>query len=104
MILQSRYYCSRLVQKRKSALFVVIVTDKVYLLPVKEKIIEKLIKIKGLNKNNITSLGNNYEIVEDSLKELKQTLDSIREKIPRMGNQINKIELKKGHNYGIIRP
>ena len=68
---------------------VVIVTDKVYLLPVKEKIIEKLIKIKGLNKNNITSLGNNYKIVEDSLKELKQTLDSIREKIPRMGNQIN---------------
>lgn len=68
---------------------VVIVTDKVYLLPVKEKIIEKLIKIKGLNKNNITSLGNNYKIVKDSVKELKQTLDSIREKIPRMGNQIN---------------
>ena len=50
---------------------IVIVTDKVYLLPVKEKIIEKLIKIKGLNKNNITSLGNNYKIVEDSVKELK---------------------------------
>ena len=71
-------------------------------------IIEKLIKIKGLNKNNITSLGNNYKIVEDSLKELKQTLDSIREKIPRMGNQINdQINnnwVEKGHNYGIIRP
>ena len=63
-----------------------------------------LIKIKGLNKNNITSLGNNYKIVEDSVKELKQTLDSIREKIPRKGNQINNNWAEKGHNYGIIRP
>ena len=28
----------------------------------------------------LSSLGNNYKIVKDSVKELKQTLDSIRKK------------------------
>lgn len=37
--------------------------------------------IKGPNKNNITSLGDNYKIVENYVKELKQTLNSMREKI-----------------------
>lgn len=67
---------------------IVIVSDKVYLLPVKERVVEKLMKMKGLNEDNLNSIGKNYEIVEESIDNLKQTLESLRKKIPRLGNQI----------------
>lgn len=59
---------------------IVIVSDKVYLLPVKERVVEKLMKMKGLNEDNLNSIGKNYEIVEESIGNLKQTLESLRKK------------------------
>ena len=44
--------------------------------------------MKGLNEDNLNSIGKNYEIVEESIDNLKQTLESLRKKIPRLGNQI----------------
>lgn len=67
---------------------IVIISDKVYLLPIKERVVEKLMKMKGLNESDLKSIGKNYEIVEDSINNLKQTLESLREKIPRLGNQM----------------
>lgn len=90
------YYLPEREEKRKHPLYaqrmlylyemlnIVIVMDKAQLLPIKEDIIEKLRILKRLTDKEIPHMENNYQIVEDSIKKLKESMKDIRKKIPRI--------------------
>lgn len=66
---------------------VVVVTDKVQILPTKENILGKLKLIKGIEDDQIPeSRQSDYTIVQGSIEELKKSLQEIRVKIPRIGD------------------
>lgn len=67
---------------------IVIVTDRVKVLPVKEDILEKLKRIKQLTNVELPKRNNDYLIANESIKDLQKTLKDIRIKIPRIGNKI----------------
>lgn len=62
---------------------IVIVTDKIQILPIKEKILEKLRIVKRLTDVELPKRKLNYLIANESVQNLKNTLKNIREKIPR---------------------
>lgn len=62
---------------------IVIVTDKIQILPIKEKILEKLRIVKRLADVELPKRKWNYLIANESVQNLKNTLKDIREKIPR---------------------
>lgn len=94
------YYATERIEKRDhpldaqrilylyEMLNIVVVTDCVRVLPVKEAIIEKIKFLKRLTNKDIPQYDNHYLIVRDSIQELKKSLQDIREKIPRMGDNI----------------
>ena len=65
---------------------IVIVTDKIKMLPVKEEIINILKSIKRLSDVDLPKREMEYLIAEESIQNLKKTLQDIRVKIPRMGS------------------
>lgn len=69
-----------------------IVTDKVRMLPVKEKILEKLRILKRLTDVDLPKNELAYLNVDKSVQDLKKTLKDIREKIPRGNKNIEDAE------------
>lgn len=69
---------------------IVIVTDKIKMLPVKEEIINILKSIKRLSNVDLTKREMEYLIAEESIQNLKKTLQDIRVKIPRLGSNSEK--------------
>lgn len=65
---------------------IVIVTDKTELLPIKEKILEKLKILKRLEGKEIPNREVEYNVARDSVQKLKMSVKEIREKIPRMSD------------------
>ena len=65
---------------------IVIVTDKIKMLPVKEEIINILKSIKRLSDVDLPKREMEYLIAEESIQNLKKTLQDIRVKIPRLGS------------------
>lgn len=63
---------------------IIIVTDGIKLLPVKENILQKLISIKKLTDVNIPHREYDYRVVNESVQSLKSSLQEIRKKIPRI--------------------
>ena len=61
---------------------IIIVTDGIKLLPVKENILQKLISIKKLTDVNIPHREYDYRVVNESVQSLKSSLQEIRKKIP----------------------
>lgn len=62
---------------------ILIVDEKVQLLPIREGIINKLKIVKNISENRDSNVKN-YNVINDSIKQLKQSLISIRKKIPRL--------------------
>lgn len=62
---------------------ILIVDEKVQLLPIREGIINKLKIVKNISENKDSNVKN-YNIINDSIKQLKQSLINIRKKIPRL--------------------
>lgn len=60
---------------------------------VKEEILGRLKQAKELVGVEIPEIEGDYKIVEDSIYELKSTIQTIREKIPRIGNDIEESEI-----------
>lgn len=91
------YYAEEKIEKRNhpldaqrmlylyEMLNVVIITDKVQVLPVKERIIERLTILKRLTDKEIPKREFDYLIANESVQKLKQTVVDIRKKIPRIG-------------------
>lgn len=69
---------------------IVIVTDKIKMLPVKEEIINILKSIKRLSNVDLPKREMEYLIAEESIQNLKKTLQDIRVKIPRLGSNSEK--------------
>lgn len=69
---------------------IVIVTDKIKMLPVKEEIINILKIIKRLSNVDLPKREMEYLIAEESIQNLKKTLQDIRVKIPRLGSNSEK--------------
>lgn len=65
---------------------IVIVTDKIKMMPVKEEIINILKSIKRLSDVDLPKREMEYLIAEESIQNLKKTLQDIRVKIPRLGS------------------
>lgn len=65
---------------------IVIVTDRVKMLPVKEDILKKLKRIKRLTNVELPKRDNDYIIANESIQNLKKTIQDIRVKIPRIGS------------------
>lgn len=65
---------------------IVVVTDKTELLPIKEKILEKLKILKRLEGKEIPNREVEYNVARDSVQKLKTSVKEIREKIPRMSD------------------
>lgn len=63
---------------------VIIGTDKLQILPVKDSIIEKLISIKGYENRELPNRDGDYIIAEESVQNLIKSLEDIRKKIPRI--------------------
>ena len=63
---------------------IVVVTDEIKLLPVKENILQKLISIKKITDANIPHRECDYRVVNESLQSFKNSLQEIRKKIPRI--------------------
>lgn len=68
---------------------IVIVTDKIKMLPVKEEIINILKSIKRLSNVDLPK-EMEYLIAEESIQNLKKTLQDIKVKIPRLGSNSEK--------------
>lgn len=62
---------------------ILIVDEKVQLLPIREGIINKLKIIKNISENRDSNVKN-YNVINDSIRQLKQSLINIRKKIPRL--------------------
>ena len=62
---------------------ILIVDEKVQLLPIREGIINKLKIVKNISENRDSNVKN-YNVINDSIRQLKQSLISIRKKIPRL--------------------
>lgn len=60
-----------------------IVDEKVQLLPIREGIINKLKIVKNISENRDSNVKN-YNVINDSIRQLKQSLINIRKKIPRL--------------------
>lgn len=69
---------------------IVIVTDKIKMLPVKEEIINILKSMKRLSNVDLPKREMEYLIAEESIQNLKKTLQDIRVKIPRLGSNSEK--------------
>ena len=63
---------------------IVIVTDKTQLLPIKERILEKLKILKRLEGKEIPNRELAYKVAMDSVQKLRTSLKEIQEKIPRI--------------------
>lgn len=96
--LMQNYYDPESVEKRKHPLSaqrmlylyellnVVVVTDEIEVLPVKDNIIEKLRILKRMTDKDRPNRDNDFKIVEESIQQLKESIKQIREKIPRIDN------------------
>lgn len=62
---------------------ILIVDEKVQLLPIREGIINKLKIVKNISENRDSDVKN-YNVINDSIRQLKQSLINIRKKIPRL--------------------
>ena len=62
---------------------ILIVDEKVQLLPIREGIINKLKIVKNISENRDSNVKN-YNVINDSIRQLKQSLINIRKKIPRV--------------------
>ena len=62
---------------------ILIVDEKVQLLPIREGIINKLKIVKNISENRDSNVKN-YNVINDSIRQLKQSLINIRKKIPRL--------------------
>ena len=62
---------------------ILIVDEKVQLLPIREGIINKLKILKNISENRDSNVKN-YNVINDSIRQLKQSLINIRKKIPRL--------------------
>lgn len=60
---------------------ILIVDEKVQLLPIREGIINKLKIVKNISENRDSNVKN-YNVINDSIRQLKQSLINIRKKIP----------------------
>ena len=62
---------------------ILIVDEKVQLLPIREGIINKLKIVKNISENRDSNVKN-YNVINDSIRQLKQSLINIRKKNPRL--------------------
>lgn len=62
---------------------ILIVDEKVQLLPIREGIINKLKIVKNISENRDSNVKN-YNVINDSIRQLKQSLINIRKKKPRL--------------------
>lgn len=62
---------------------ILIIDEKVQLLPIREGIINKLKIVKNISENRDSNVKN-YNVINDSIRQLKQSLINIRKKIPRL--------------------
>lgn len=62
---------------------ILIVDEKVQLLPIREGIINKVKIVKNISENRDSNVKN-YNVINDSIRQLKQSLINIRKKIPRL--------------------
>ena len=62
---------------------ILIVDEKVQLLSIREGIINKLKIVKNISENRDSNVKN-YNVINDSIRQLKQSLINIRKKIPRL--------------------
>lgn len=62
---------------------ILIVDEKVQLLPIREGIINKLKIVKNISENRDSNVKN-YNVINDSIRQLKQSLINIRKKIPQL--------------------
>ena len=62
---------------------ILIVDEKVQLLPIREGIINKLKIVKNISENRDSNVKN-YNVINDSIRQLKQSLINIRKKIQRL--------------------
>ena len=62
---------------------ILIVDEKVQLLPIREGVINKLKIVKNISENRDSNVKN-YNVINDSIRQLKQSLITIRKKIPRL--------------------
>lgn len=62
---------------------ILIVDEKVQLLPIREGINNKLKIVKNISENRDSNVKN-YNVINDSIRQLKQSLINIRKKIPRL--------------------
>ena len=62
---------------------ILIVDEKVQLLPIRDGIINKLKIVKNISENRDSNVKN-YNVINDSIRQLKQSLINIRKKIPRL--------------------
>lgn len=62
---------------------ILIVDEKVQLLPIREGIINLLKIVKNISENRDSNVKN-YNVINDSIRQLKQSLINIRKKIPRL--------------------
>ena len=62
---------------------ILIVDEKVQLLTIREGIINKLKIVKNISENRDSNVKN-YNVINDSIRQLKQSLINIRKKIPRL--------------------
>lgn len=65
-----------------------IVTDDIQMLPIRENILEKLRILKRLTDVELPKRDLDYLIANESVQKLKGTIKNIREKIPRMVNNL----------------
>lgn len=62
---------------------ILIVDEKVQLLPIREGVINKLKIVKNISENRDSNVKN-YNVINDSIRQLKQSLINIRKKIPQL--------------------
>ena len=65
---------------------IVVVTDKIELLPIKEKILEKIKVLKRMEGKEIPNRVLEYGIAKESVQKLKESVKEIRKKIPRLSD------------------
>ena len=65
---------------------IVVVTDKIELLPIKEKILEKIKVLKRMEGKEIPNRELEYGIAKESVQKLKESVKEIRKKIPRLSD------------------
>lgn len=67
---------------------IVVVTENVQLLPIKENILEKIKILKGVSDSELPRRENDYLIANESIQKLKKTVADIRKKIPRISESM----------------